>query len=317
MHPVVARLSERHHGVVTRQQLLAAGLSKDAIRHLRVSGEWERVGAGVYIRRGVPPTPEQRMVRACRLVGGDAVVGALSGAWLWGVSPADPTPIVIVTTRRWDLDPGEGIVVRRFKQVPRSWLTELRGVPVARPELVALHLFATLHEQRAERLVDRFAADRLLSGRSIAAFLAQWGERGRDGTAGLRRYLDERGETFVPSASGLESRMAWLLRRHGLAARRQVDLGDDAWCGRVDFLIEATTVVVEVQSDRHHTALTDVVADGERKAALEAAGFTVIEVWENDLWHAPEAAIERILAAVARTEREKVRHSAPSPDQNG
>ncbi len=34
---------------------------------------------------------------------------------------------------------------------------------------------------------------RLLSGPSIAAVLSDMGERGRNGIAGLRAYLDERG----------------------------------------------------------------------------------------------------------------------------
>jgi very-short-patch-repair endonuclease len=79
------------------------------------------------------------------------------------------------------------------------------------------------------------------------------------------------------------------------AWRRQVDLGGaQGWCGRVDFLHEALPVVVEVQSERYHTALLDVAADAARRARLEAAGFLVVEVWDSQLWYARHEVVTRV-----------------------
>jgi very-short-patch-repair endonuclease len=172
---------------------------------------------------------------------------------------------------------------------------------VVRPELCALHLFAVCRRERAERLVDGLWSARLLSGRSLGALLAQLGEMGRNGTAGLRAYLDDRPGDYVPPASGLETRVADILRSAGITVRRQVDLGTDGvWSGRVDFLVDGQPIVIEVQSERHHAALSDRRADAARRAGLEAAGFVWVEVWDHEVWGTPALVVARVRAAIGR-----------------
>ena len=77
--------------------------------------------------------------------------------------------------------------------------------------------------------------------------------------------------------------------------RRQVDLGsEERWCGRVDFVRDDLALVVEVQSERYHSALTDQAHDAARRANLDAAGFTVVEVWDVQLWHAKHVVIAAV-----------------------
>ena len=77
----------------------------------------------------------------------------------------------------------------------------------------------------------------------------------------------------MPPASGLEGRTKEILAEAGLGgSRRQVDVGDDRWVGRVDFLSERAPLIVEVQSERYHRSLSDEWHDAARRAALEAAG---------------------------------------------
>lgn len=158
-----------------------------------------------------------------------------------------------------------------------------------------------MSEVRAERVVDRMWANGLLSGASITALVAQLGERGRNGTAALRRYLEPRGADFVPPATGLESRLNEILQEMGLEVRRQVDLGDEvAWGGRVDFLIAGTNVVVEAQSQRFHASLADRGADRVRRDRLEAAGFVVVEVWDSAVFAQPNEVRKVIRNALQR-----------------
>jgi very-short-patch-repair endonuclease len=170
-------------------------------------------------------------------------------------------------------------------------------VPVVRPELLALQLFADHSDRRAERLVDRLWSMRLLSGRSIGACLSDLGERGRNGTAGLRVYLDRRGDDYVPPASGLESRVMELLQEAWIPMRRQVDSGGERWTGRVDFRHEELPLIVEVQSEAHHTALVDVEHDAARQKDLEKAGFVVLEAWDTDVWQRPRQFVADVAAA--------------------
>jgi very-short-patch-repair endonuclease len=161
-----------------------------------------------------------------------------------------------------------------------------------------LELAIDMHPEQLRRRLDWMWSRRLLSGPSLRAELAPVMHKGRPGTAALRALLEGLPADDVPPASGLESRFDQIVRDHDLPPmRRQVDLGDDEqWCGRVDFRAEEVPLVVEVQSDLHHRALSSQADDARRRARLEAAGLTLVEVDEAGVWHRP--------AEVARQVRE-------------
>jgi very-short-patch-repair endonuclease len=116
----------------------------------------------------------------------------------------------------------------------------------------------------------------------------------------MRAVLAARRGAWSPPASGLEGRVARLLERHGLPRfERQIDLGGDRWVGRVDFVNRAERLVLEVQSNRYHSALSDRRADAERSRTLRAAGWRVLEVWESEVWSEDLAWLDRLRAALA------------------
>ncbi len=235
--------------------------------------------------------------------GHGAALSHLPGARWWGLTGCSARPVHVVRTspsrRRSEL-----AVVHRVRVLPAEWVTRLDDVPICRPELVAMQLFAVCSLERAARLTDSLWSMRLLSGPSIERFLEQYGARGRNGTAGLREYLDERGPGYVPPASGLEGRAMRLFDEAGVPMRRQVDSGDGAgWTGRVDFRHENLAVIVEIQSERFHAALCDGVADAARLKALRRAGYEVVELTDADVWSRPRECVERVRAAVRRAER--------------
>lgn len=298
-HEAVARrIAAGQHGLLTRRQLRTAGLGRSTVRNLVDSGRWHEVTDEVLRLDGAPRTSVQRLLCGVLDTGGPAWLSHLSAASHWGLSGCPSDPVHAVRTgssrRRTDL-----AVVHQVRALPSQWTTVLDGVPVVRPELLALHLFAHCSEGRAERLVERLWADRLLSGPSLRRFLAQLGARGRNGTAGLRRYLDERGPGYIPAATGVESRTVQILRDAGIEVRRQVDVGDEVqWTGRVDLVVEGMRVVIEVQSERHHSALTDVVSDAARIAALEAGGWIVVPIEDVLIWTQPGEVVRRVEAAI-------------------
>lgn len=296
-------LAMRRHGAVARWELRRRGATPADLRLLASSRQWTEVTDQVLVRRGAPATEGQRLAVAVLDEGAVAVSSHLTGAGWWGVSGCPVRPVhvttTVATTRRTAAD-----VRHRVRELPPAWCTELDGVPVARPELVALQLFAICREERAEVLVDRLWSSRLLSGPSVGRFLDALGRRGRNGTAGLRRYLAARGQGYVPPASGLESRFDQLMGEAGIPMCRQVDSGDDVtWTGRVDFRHRWLPLVVELQSERYHSALVDRRRDAQRLAALRAAGFRVEEVWDAEVWTRPAEAVARIRRAVLELSR--------------
>ena len=125
----------------------------------------------------------------------------------------------------------------------------------------------------------------------------------------MRELAEARGPSYVPPASGLERRFVKVLQDHGLPSmRRQVDTGGEEWDGRVDFRDESLPLVVEVQSEKHHTSLVDVAADAARRDRLEGDGFTVVEVWDTAVWHDPRDVAEQVRAG--RREARAARRAA-------
>lgn len=291
-------------GVITRTQLAAVGLDPRSIDGLVRRGELAALSRRVLRRTG-PPIEGQHLSAAVLDAGGDAALSHSPAAGWWGIPGfSGKWPEVARTTntrRTTDL-----ATVHQLRALPDSWVTVHRGIRIVRPELCILELCGSVPKGRAARALDNAWSMRLLSGRSVIALLAQYGEMGRNGTAFLRELIDERGVDYVPPASGLESRMAWLARKGCLPEiRRQADSGAEHWIGRVDFRVVGVPVVVEVQSERYHSSLLDREADERRLDALRDAGFTVVEVGDVEIWEEPDAVITRIRAVI-----EKARHQS-------
>ncbi len=191
--------------------------------------------------------------------------------------------------------------VHRVRAMATDQVTVLDGIPIVRPERAVFELCGTTHPARAERALDAGWSRCLYSGDSLRRLLRELAESGRTGIVLLRQLLAARPTGWVPPASNLEQRFMDVARTAGLGEwRRQVDVGEERWCGRVDFLSCHVPLVVEVQSERYHTALTDRVHDAARRAAIEDAGFVVVEVWDRQLWHARHEVISAVRDGIQR-----------------
>jgi very-short-patch-repair endonuclease len=131
--------------------------------------------------------------------------------------------------------------------------------------------------------------------------LAELGGRGRGGTSAMRQILAARPVGTRVPASGLEARFESILRNAGLPAfDRQVDVGGHEWIGRVDFCDRRLGLLVEVDSDLHHSSTLDVGADRVRDEALVAAGWRrVLRVRQTDVWNRPWLVVDDVRAARA------------------
>lgn len=297
----LTELSERQHSLVARRQGQELGLTRAAWRWRTIRPDWDLLSPRVARRTGSPSTPEQRALAAVLDVGPSAYVSHASAAALWGIPGFTVQPVHVIVVRGGRQVPSSLAITHRPRHLPDPFGTELDGIPVVRPALLLLQLAAEVRPARLRRILDRMWDRRLLSGPSVARELAPLMHRGRDGTAPLREVLDGLPTGYVPSASSLEARAEAVLREAGLGPfRRQVDLGDGGrWCGRVDLLHESLPVVVEIDSDKYHAALTDAADDLARDLRLERAGFTVVRVQEAEVWHRPSAAVAKVRAALA------------------
>lgn len=201
------------------------------------------------------------------------------------------------------------VIAHRPTAWPEHAIGELDGIPVVRPALLLLQLAPGVAPQRLQRILDKLWSRGLLTGPSVAADLKPMMGRGRAGVVALRTLLDRCGPNYVPPDSNLERRLIDLVEAAGLPPlKKQTNLGDDErWLGRVDLYWPQWLIIIEVDSDKYHTALSDREHDVVRQAALEETGFTVIRISEFELWHRRDVVIARLRAAVAEARR---RHAA-------
>jgi very-short-patch-repair endonuclease len=295
----LADLAADQHGLVASYQALGIGMSRASVSRRRRAADWDLLTPRVLRRAGAPRTTAQRAMAAVLDAGPAAWLSYTSAAAWWGLAGFDLEPFHVTRRKGVGRRRSSLAIVHDITDVEPRHVTVLDDVPVVRPELMAYELCATVHPRRAERAIDSAWNKRLLSGRSLRAVLGDLAEQGRNGTTVLRDILDRRGDDYVPPASNLEARFDSLLSDAGLRAmRRQVDLGDDtAWTGRVDFVADDVPLVVEILSERYHTALVDREADDRRIAALRAAGFTVLTFWDVQVWHHGAAVVAEVRAA--------------------
>jgi hypothetical protein len=294
-------LAERQHGAITRAAARNAGLSYHALRHGIRRGEWEPDGPRVLHRAGAPRGKHYLVMRAVLDAGpGSALSGPPAAAW-WGLPAFDLRRLVVTRPRGVTSYKATFAQLHEVLMLRAADVTVLEGIPIVRPERLILDLCASVHPQRAERALDAAWSRGLLSGRSCRMFLEALAASGRNGIVLLRQLLETRPDDYTPPASNLEGRVKDILAGAGLGAwRRQVDTGGESWTGRVDFRHERLPVIVEVQSERYHSALTDRADDERRRQKLEAEGFVVVEIWDTLVWfHRPD--VVAVVRAAVRT----------------
>jgi len=105
----------------------------------------------------------------------------------------------------------------------------------------------------------------------------------RPGMRVMRKLLLKRGPGYVARESELEIRFSELLDTNGIQQPDwQVDLGDDAFIGRIDCLFRRAGLIVELDGRVGHVGPLDEARDAARDKRLRALGFRVRRFrWED------------------------------------
>ena len=138
VNTVVAGLAGRAHGVVTRSELLAAGVTAGEVRRRVRSGALIRVYPGVYRVGHQAPNVEARYLAAVKACGPGAVLSGLAAAHMWGlVRGVAPAPeVTAATVKRIG-----GIRARRATRIHR---TTHKRIPITTVPQTLIDLAADL-----------------------------------------------------------------------------------------------------------------------------------------------------------------------------
>nr|MBA2546349.1 type IV toxin-antitoxin system AbiEi family antitoxin domain-containing protein [Solirubrobacterales bacterium] len=203
------RLARRQHGVLSRRQLLDAGISAKAIKHRVTKGRLHRLHVGVYAVGWPEPTRHGRWMAAVLACGSGSALSHASAAALLGI--ADWEKVVTISVPPTIRPRRCAFRVHRV-QLAAADLTVHDRVPVTSPARTLIDLATEFSPKRLERAVSQADKLGLIDPEALRAELAQ--RPGTRGVPALRRLLDR--DTFVLTESELERRFLPIARRAGL-----------------------------------------------------------------------------------------------------
>jgi very-short-patch-repair endonuclease len=288
-------VAERQLGLITTRQLIAAGISRDAITTRCRRGTLHRVHHGVYAFGAAILLPGARELAAVLACGESALVSHRSAAALWGFASRSPDQ-VDVTVAAGDRRQREGLRVHRVAGLDDGERRSQNGIPITSPARTLLDFAAQAAPQELESAIAEAYALRLTSERELRTTLSR--HRHRSGAGKLSAELAlEGGPAWTRSEA--ERQMRRLLRE----ARLPPPLVNVPVAGfTVDFFWPANRLIVEVDGYRFHGHRRAFENDRRRQTALVAAGHNVIRVTWRQIRDEPLAVIAAIAQALSLTD---------------
>jgi len=272
----LARIAGGQHGVVTRRQLKAAGMSPGEIAGRVRTGALLREHRGVYRVGHRAPSVEARYLAAVLACGDGARLSGLAAAHLLGLGGgAPPVPEVATATERRVA----GVVTRRARARDARDAATWRGIPVTTVARTLVDLAAVLAAPDLARACHEAGVRHGTGPAHVEAVLAR--RPTSPGAANLREIL--RGEVRV-TLSALERRFLARLREAGLplpetnrpVGGRRVDCH---WPGR--------RLTVELDGYRYHSSRHAWEQDRRREREARARGDEFRRYTSGDVFESP------------------------------
>ena len=273
----LARRARRQHGLVTRRQARAAGLTDRQVEHRVATGRWTCVRPGVYAGGWVPPSAEQAVLAVVLSVGQPCVASHDTAARLWGLPVCAPEAIVVATSagRRVRL---AGVQQHR----PGAWFLEdvtvHRRVPVTTVAKTLVDCGGALRPDALGRAVDEALRRRLVGLPDLTACVERLKAVRARRLRSVCIVLAERGALPERAANGGELEVLEALQRSGLplpVTQHRVVVGGRT--RRLDFAYPEARIALEFDGFAEHGLLRSTFDDDRvRGNDLRLAGGLVL-----------------------------------------
>jgi hypothetical protein len=210
----LARIAGAQHGLVTRAQLLDAGVSAAGIQRRVRQGTLLPELRGVYRVGHRAPSLEADYLGAVLACGECALLRGRAAGHLFGILRGPkPEPDVSVPTKRRI----PGVRTRRARWFDKRDATTFRGIPVTTVAHTLVDLAADLRPDQLARACHEAGVRYGTTPAEVGAVLAR-----RANAPGARKLREVMlGKTRV-TLSGLEKRFLELLEENGLVLRRPI-----------------------------------------------------------------------------------------------
>ena len=238
---MIAQLATRSHGIVTRRELLDAGVTKAEIEHRLATGGLLREHRGVFRVGHRAPSIEATFTAAVRAGGRGALLCGRAAAHLYALTKgADPQPEILTLGKRRV----KSVRVRQTRSIDPRDAASFRGIPITTVSRTIVDLAAVLDGEALGRACHEAG---IKFGATPADIRDALGRRpNAKGAAKLRRIID--GDDPI-TLSRLERRFVDLLRAAGLPLPRT---NKRAGGRRVDCRWPDARLTVELDGYRYH-----------------------------------------------------------------
>jgi len=257
----LARIANRAHGVVTRQELLRAGITSKEIRRRLGTGALLPESRGVYRVGHRAPSVEARYLAAVRACGDRALLSGRAAGYLLGIlKGTPPAPEVTAPTERRV----PGVTIRRTRHLDPRDATTYRGIPSTTAARTLVDLAASLPPHDLARACHEAEIRHGTTPTRVEAVLAR--RPNSRGASTLRAVL--RGDLRV-TLSKLERRFLSLIEGVGLPLPLT---NRPAGTRRVDCRWPEQRLTVELDSYRYHHSRHAWEQDRRREREAHARG---------------------------------------------
>jgi hypothetical protein len=287
---IARRIADHSHGVVTRAELLRAGVTRSEIARRLRSGYLVPVHPGVYRVGHRAPSTEARYLAAVKACGGDARLCGPAAAHLLGIVKGRPPPpeVVAPTKRRV-----KGVRTHRRSYPYRAdEVTSWKGIPVTSPARTLVDLAAVLSEADLALAFHHAAIRHHITPARVEDVLAR--RPNSPGAGKLRTVLH--GEARV-ALSKLERRFLALLRQAGVPLPQT---NRPAEGRRVDCRWPDHRLTVELDSYRYHHSRYAWEQDRRREREAYARGDQFRRYTYGDVFERPERMLAELRGLLSR-----------------
>jgi very-short-patch-repair endonuclease len=285
----IAALAAAQHGVVTRAQLLALGVSDSAVERRVHAGRLHRLHRGVFAVGHTALGVEGRWMAAALATGGS--ISHATAAAAWDLRKLGSGAIHVTVAGDAGRMRRRGLLIHRSATLSASDKTTHLGIPITTPARTIIDLSATLRGRPLEHLLDLAEQRRLVDFAEL---------RTRPIPRSLQAVLSLYTANLAPTRSELEERFLRLCDDHGI---RRPDVNTRIEGIEVDFAWTHARLIVEVDGYRYHRAPSAFETDRERDVMLALAGWQVLRFTWTQLTTRPAwvaAAVVAGLAVLAR-----------------
>lgn len=282
-------MARRQHGLVTREQLLAAGVGASAIKRWLAKGLLHRVHPGVYRLGHRAPSREASCLAAVLAAGDGAALCGFAAAHHYGALRRPPA---VEITAPVDLRL-RGVITRRLAPLGPGELRVHEGVPVTSPARTMVDLAARADLETLTEISHTLGVKHGLAAQDVFAAMAR---RGRVNGAPLLRAIYE-GDAEV-LLSRLERRFAALLRDAGLSLpatnrKEGTFYVDCRW----------SALTVELLGYRYHASRAAWTKDQRRAREAYARGDEFRAYTWDDVTKTPEVVLAELTPLLLRADR--------------